>query len=105
MGKFLPQMLNYGQNLTNFDMGKIGAAIDLQNQYAQYRAQPKGGFFQNVVVPGVSALTGGNIGMPSFGGTTATAGTSGTQATNAMFGGGGTSASSAMPLNFQSGSY
>ena len=57
------------------------------------------------MVPGVSALTGGNIGMPSFGGTTATAGTSGTQATNAMFGGGGTSASSAMPLNFQSGSY
>jgi len=106
MGRFLPNILGYGQNLTNFDMGKIGAAIDLANQYAQYRAQPKGGVLQNAILPTLSAVTGGNIGMPSFGGTTATASTpSGTQAANAMYGGGGMSASSAMPLNFQSGSF
>ena len=95
MGRFLPNILGYGQNLTNFDMGKIGAAIDLQNQYAQYRAQPKAGFLQNVVLPTLSAVSGGNMSMPSFGGTTATASTpAGTQAANAMYGGGGTSASS-----------
>lgn len=86
IGRLLPQMLTYGQNLTNFDMGKIGAAIDLQNQYAQYKTQPKSGFLQNAILPTISAFTGGGMSMPSFGGTTATASTpSGGMGNNTAF--------------------
>lgn len=102
MNMISPSMM-YNQNLTNFDMGKIGAAIDLENQYAQYKTNPKGGFLQNAILPTISAFTGGGMSMPNFGGNTNTTG--GTYNANAMYGGGGTSASSAMPLNFQSGSF
>lgn len=89
----LANILQYGQNQTNFDVGKIGSAIDLRNQYAQYKTNPKQGFFQSTVLPTVAAFTGGNVSMPSGNANTGTATTS-SQATNAMFGGGGTSASS-----------
>jgi hypothetical protein len=90
----LANVLQYGQNQTNFDVGKIGSAIDLRNQYAQYKTNPKQGFFQSTVLPTIAAFTGGNVSMPSGNANTGTATTS-SQATNAMFGGGGgTSASS-----------
>lgn len=91
----LANILQYGQNQTNFDVGKIGSAIDLRNQYAQYKTNPKQGFFQSTVLPTIAAIRGGS--MDTGGGKrTANTGTATTssQSTNAMFGGGGTSASS-----------
>jgi hypothetical protein len=91
MNMISPSMM-YNQNLTNFDMGKIGAAIDLENQYAQYKTNPKGGFLQNAILPTISAFTGGGMSMPNFGGNTNTTG--GTYNANAMGFGGSSNGSS-----------
>jgi hypothetical protein len=45
----------YGGALTQFDMDKLSARIDLANQLAGARAQPRSGFFQRVVEPAASA--------------------------------------------------
>jgi len=45
----------YGGALTQFDIDKLSARIDLANQLAGARAQPRSGLFQRVVEPAASA--------------------------------------------------
>ena len=54
MNMITPSM-QYNQNLTQFDMDKISGRVDLANQLAAARAQPRSGLFQRVVEPAVSA--------------------------------------------------
>jgi len=53
-GLIQPSMA-YGGALTQFDMDKISARVDLANQLAAARAQPRSGLFQRIVEPAVSA--------------------------------------------------
>ncbi len=53
-GLIQPSMA-YGGALTQFDIDKLSARIDLANQLAGARAQPRSGFFQRVVEPAASA--------------------------------------------------
>lgn len=53
-GLIQPSMA-YGGALTQFDMDKISARIDLANQLAAARAQPRSGLFQRIVEPAAAA--------------------------------------------------
>jgi hypothetical protein len=56
-GLIQPSM-EYGGALTQFDIDKLSARIDLANQLAGARAQPRPGFFQRSVVPAAAAFSG-----------------------------------------------
>ena len=53
-GLIQPSMA-YGGALTQFDIDKLSARIDLAKQLAGARAKPRSGFFQRVVEPAASA--------------------------------------------------
>ena len=53
-GLIQPSMA-YGGALTQFDMDKLSARIDLANQLAGARAQPRSGLFQRIVEPAAAA--------------------------------------------------
>jgi hypothetical protein len=47
--------MTYGGALTQFDMDKLSARINLANQLAAARAQPRSGLFQRIVEPAAAA--------------------------------------------------
>ena len=55
MFNYLNPSMMYNQSRNQFGQDQMSAQIDLENQYAQYKATPKQGAFQTTVLPAIKA--------------------------------------------------